>query len=189
MRMIQVTAKLSSTSPYSQSRFHNTPKNDGESPADWEQRTWKNRLHVIKNEVVIPPMAFKNCLDGAAREMGRKIKGRGNKTWKKLFEAGIAVQQPVGLGITPDDVEGETLFLNADGKPGAGTRVERTYPRIETWIADVEFWVMNPEITKDVFCEHLNFAGLFIGIGRFRPENRGYYGRFEVGDITWEEVG
>jgi hypothetical protein len=31
-----------------------------------------------------------------------------------------------------------------------------------------------------VFEHHLHEAGKFIGIGRFRPRNNGFYGRFDV---------
>ena len=38
-------------------------------------------------------------------------------------------------------------------------------------------------ITLSVFRKHLEEAGKFIGIGRFRPRNNGFYGRFEVKEI------
>jgi hypothetical protein len=36
-----------------------------------------------------------------------------------------------------------------------------------------------------VFAEHLREAGNFIGVGRFRPEKGGYYGRYKVNGIEW----
>ena len=38
-------AKLVGLSPYSQSRFHDTPKKEKESADDHESRTWRERLH------------------------------------------------------------------------------------------------------------------------------------------------
>ena len=32
----------------------------------------------------------------------------------------------------------------------------------------------------------LREAGKFIGIGRFRPRNNGYYGRFDVESVDWK---
>ena len=40
-------------------------------------------------------------------------------------------------------------------------------------------------ITEEVFRYHLEQAGTFIGIGRFRPRNNGYYGRFKLDSMEW----
>lgn len=39
-------AKLTGTSPYSQSRFHDTDKLAKELPGDYEARTWKNNISL-----------------------------------------------------------------------------------------------------------------------------------------------
>jgi len=44
----------------------------------------------------------------------------------------------------------------------------------------VTFYILDEIITKEVFERTLTMAGQFIGIGRFRPQNNGFYGRFEV---------
>jgi hypothetical protein len=112
-------AHLRSTSVYSQSKFYETEKERSETSAQYEVRTWRNRMHVDENgSVFIPPMAFKNCLSDAAKY----------------------------LSILDE--------------------------------------IVNPE----VFREHLKWAGQIIGIGRFRPRNNGYYGRFKVEDVKWQEV-
>ena len=51
--------------------------------------------------------------------------------------------------------------------------------------ATVPFHVLADEITPDVFEEHLKQAGAFVGIGRFRPERGGFYGRFAIKNIKW----
>ena len=51
-------AHLKSVSPYSQGRFYSLPKeNEGkESDKDYEERTWRERLHVnSEGYVFIPP--------------------------------------------------------------------------------------------------------------------------------------
>ena len=47
------------------------------------------------------------------------------------------------------------------------------------------FFVLDETITEDVFLNHLTQAGQFIGIGRFRPRNNGFYGRFAVDKVEW----
>ena len=181
-------AKLTSVSPYSQSRYHATPKNDKEAPDDYEKRTWMNRCHTdTDGNIFIPPMAFKNCLDEAAKYLSIKIPNKGNATYTKHFEAGVLVLEPVPIGLHIDKIEGEWLFLNADGVRGGGKRVLKCYPVIRQWAVPVTFHIFDDTLTQDVFRHHLEEAGKFIGIGRFRPRMRGFYGRFDVADIDWQK--
>jgi len=180
------TCRLSSLSPYSQSRFHGTPRENKETPDDHERRVWRERLHTDKAGMVfIPPMAFKNGIAETAKFMGRQIPGKGKATYTKHFEAGILVLEGMPLGIHKDDVIGEWLHMPADGVRGSGKRVMKCYPKIEEWSGSVAFHILDDNITKDVFAEHLAEFGSFIGIGRFRPRNNGFYGRFKVDGIDW----
>jgi len=178
--------KIKGISPYSQSRHYTEPKLDKESSPDYEKRTWRRRLHVGENgEVFIPPMAFKNCLSECAKFLGKQIPGKGKATYTKHFEAGVLVMDPAPLGVKADEVQGEWLFVPADGVRGSGKRVDKCFPVIHNWSAEVTFYILDETVTQDVFAEHLEQAGRFIGIGRFRPRNNGFYGRFDVESIRW----
>lgn len=181
------TARLKSVSPYSQSRPYTEPvKGDRETSKDYEKRTWRERVHADdRGNVFIPPMAFKNSLSEAAKFISKQIPGKGKTTYTKHFEAGVLVTEPVPLPVKKDDVPGEWLFLNADGKRGSGTRVWKCMPCISEWEGSVVFYVLDETITQEVFLEHLEASGQFIGIGRFRPRNNGFYGRFSVEDLAW----
>lgn len=177
---------LESISPYSQSKFYQTPKKDKESSADYEARTWRDRLHSTDaGYVFMPPMCFKNCLSEAAKFLSIQIAGKGKSTYTKHFEAGVLVTEGATLPIKKDDVEGEWMFVPADGKRGSGKRVQKCFPVIRQWSAAVTWYVMDETITEKVFEQHLEQAGLFIGLGRFRPRNNGFYGRFSVKSVKW----
>jgi hypothetical protein len=181
-----VTCQLASISPYSQSRYHDTPKLNKEQPDDYRARTWREHLHYDKDGIVfIPPMTFKNCLSEAAKFLSVQIPGKGKATYTKHFEAGVLVLEPCSLGIHKDSVESENLFLPSDGVRGSGKRVIKTYPLIREWETTCTFYVQDDMLTKDVFKYHLEQAGTFIGIGRFRPRNNGFYGRFKLADMEW----
>lgn len=185
--MHTATARLKSVSPYSQSRHHDTEKLAKELPKDFETRTWRERLHYdADGRVFIPPMCFKNCLSEAAKFLSRQIPGKGKATYTKHFEAGVLVPEPLILPLKKDDVKGEWLFLPADGKRGSGKRVDKCYPVIPEWSGNVQFLILDDMITEDVFTDHLKEAGRFIGIGRFRPRNNGFYGRFMVEGVEWK---
>ena len=174
-------AHLKSASPYSQGKHYSAEKLDKESNEDYEKRTWRERMHVnSSNNVFIPPMSIKNCLAEAAKYLGIQIPGKGKATYTKHFEAGVLVMDPIVLPIKKDEVAGEWLFVPSDGKRGGGKRVSKCFPLIHEWEGMVEIHVLDETITRDVLLHHLEEAGKFIGLGRFRPRNNGYYGRFSV---------
>jgi len=184
--MREVTAILHSTSPYSQSKHYEDPPLEKEGKSDYETRTWRSRMHVdAKGMVFIPPMAFKNCLSEAAKYLSVQIQGKGKSTYTKHFEAGLMVMDPVPLGVHRDKVEPEWLFVPADGRRGGPKRVAKCFPLVREWTGTVKFFIVDDTITEDVFRHHLEQAGKYIGIGRFRPRNNGYYGRFEIKSLKW----
>lgn len=184
--MKTATATLKSISPYSQSRHYDTPKLERELAKDYEARTWRDRLHTNPDGTVfIPPMAFKNAIAEAAKFMSIQIPGKGKATYTKHFEAGVLVTDPLPLNIHRDEVQGEWLFVPSDGKRGSGSRVDKCFPVIQEWSGDVTFYILDDIITEKPFLDHLEAAGKFIGIGRFRPRNNGFYGRFSVEAVRW----
>lgn len=188
MQTYKVTLK--SKTPYSQGRHFDkddVPALEKESPDAYERRTWRNRIHKdTDGNVFIPPMALKNCLAEAAKFLSIQVPGKGKATYTKHFEAGIMVMDPIEIGIKADDVPGESLFVPADGKRGSGRRVTRVFPLITKWEGSTLVHVIDETITEDVLRKHLQEAGNLIGMGRFRPRNNGYYGRFSL--VTLEKV-
>ena len=184
--MKTAVVKLKSFSPYSQSKHYTTPKLEKEGHKDYEARTWRDRLHTNdKGEVFIPPMSFKNCLSEAAKFLSLQIPGKGKSTYTKHFEAGVLVTDALYLGIQKEDVKGEWLFVPSDGIRGSGKRVDKCFPVIHEWSGDVTFYILDETVTQTVFKQVLEQAGSFIGVGRFRPRNNGFYGRFMVESLNW----
>ena len=176
-------ATLKSTSPICFGRYYaqDVPKKDKESAADYEERTWRNRLHVAEDgRIFIPPFAFKNCLDSAAKYLGKQIPGKGKATYTKHFVSGVLVMDPLILPVKNDEVKGEWRYVPADGMPGGSKRVMKCFPVISRWEGSVQIQVLDDTVTCEVLAEHLVQAGQFIGVGSFRPQNRGIYGRFKL---------
>jgi hypothetical protein len=184
--MKTATVKLRNSSPYSQSKHYDVDKLEKESAKDYEARTWRERLHVNNDgNVFIPPMSFKNCMSEAAKYLSIQIPGKGKSTYTKHVESGILVTEPLTLSIKKEDVAGEWLFVPSDGIRGSGKRVSKCFPVIHEWHGEVDFLIFDETVTRDVFTQILTEAGKFIGIGRFRPRNNGFYGRFTVESVNW----
>jgi hypothetical protein len=113
--------------------------------------------------------------------------------YTKHFEAGVLVMDPIVLPVKKENVPGEWLFVPSDGKRGGGSRVEKCFPVIQTWEGDAVFHVLDETVLNEhqngggrkttVFEYVLREAGSFIGLGRFRPINNGFYGRFIVESV------
>lgn len=180
------TARIKGVSPYQMSKYHEAEKKNKESAADYDARTWRERAHFDdEGFVYIPPMAFKQALTGMAQYLGETVKGKGKSTWTKHFQSGVLTVERVylyhnGKRIHKDDLVMERYYCNADGKRGSGKRVFRHFPTVRDWEADLQIIVLDESITEDKLEDYLSQAGKFKGVGRFRPENGGYYGRFLV---------
>jgi hypothetical protein len=176
---------LRSLSPYSQSRAHDEPAYENESKADYDRRTWRSHLHAEDGTVRIPAKALHDCWIEAAEYSGKKIIG--NRTWTKPFTSGIAIFENPDLGIKPEDVQYIHVYCHANGKRGSGTRVMRRFPQIPHWETRFDVHILDPVITEQIFREMLAIGGMFKGIGRYRPANRGTNGRYEIADLIWRE--
>lgn len=185
-----VFAKIVGISAYSQSRAHDTPRLDKESPDEYDERTWREHAHydLETREVYIPSQALKMAIAEAARRLTIKIPGKRNATYTKNFMSGVLAFEPIWLGVKVDDLQMEKFFANTDGVRGSGKRAYRRYPIIHDWSGTAHLLVIDDEIPKAVFERCLREAGNFVGLGRFRPEKGGYFGRFKVESVAWKDV-
>jgi hypothetical protein len=158
-------------------------KSDKDTHDEFEKKTWREKMHVDNDGMVfIPPMALKNCLASIAAYRSEKIPGRGQSKFTKHFVAGVLVPEPMPLGIKADTVQSQRVFVPSDGKRGGGTRVWRMFPVIPEWSTTATIVLLDDLLEAHVkkVEEYLRSAGQLVGLGWFRPERNGYYGRFEV---------
>lgn len=187
-----LSATLVGISPYSQSKAHDEPKiDDKERPDDYDKRTWRLKAHFDPQtrNVYVPPMSVKFSIAEAARRLAIKIPGKRNATYSKNILSGVMIVDPIELGIKVDDLQSETIFANADGKRGSGTRVFRRFPMVPSgWKGKVDIYVIDQEIPENILERCLDEAGSLVGIGRFRPEKGGFLGRFSVEKKSWSNT-
>ena len=181
--MLTATCNLVGMSPLGFSAPIQSPKNTGESDGAWEDRVWREKMHTDKNgEVFLTPMALKNCLTSAAAFKSEKIKGAGNQTWTKHFKSGIMVPSPITLGgVKAETADRLHLFVPSDGKTGGGKRVWKNFPILPEWTTDpIEIVILDEKLiaSPGKLEEYLVAGGLYIGLGFFRPERNGYFGRY-----------
>lgn len=194
--MKKAIAHLVGQAPIIQSRYHShepeSEKFPQESHDAFEKRTWKNKAHYSPEGFIqIPPMALKNALVDGCKYRKRKGPSGGQSTWTKNFEGGVLVASPITFPISKEDIEYWGAMVASDGKKGkaGGSKVFKLFPRIpEGWEGDAEFTLIDDAITPAIFEEVLTDTGLFIGLGSFRVQMGGVFGRFSVGKVTYEEI-
>lgn len=203
MTMKIATVTVKGASPYSQSKRHTTPYNDGENHNDYEVRTWKERMHYHPEkspeagQIFIPPNQFHQALIGAAKFTGMQIPSKGKSTYTKHFEAGLLMPTGITLPDLIEDIDSEWRFVPSDGQKGGGKRVDKCFGIIHKWEDSITVNILDQVLMQTVnvpdlgditvFHHHFMQAGYFVGIGRFRPAVGGYYGRFDVLDVTYTD--
>lgn len=182
--MARVTINLTGKSPLLFGKPVQSTKEGQEKDGAFEDRVWKERAHQNPDGTLyIPAMAIKRMLESAAGHTGDKIK---MKSWKGLFEAGVAVFEDGKLDASIGDIERFTLFVPSDGRSGGGKRVWKNFPMLRKWVLESSVIVLDARIDRDVFQRYLTHAGLFSGLGMWRPQRRGMYGRFDAEIVSWE---
>lgn len=191
MQASVATITLVGITPYSQSRQHDEPMLEGESRDAYDARTWPSKQNVAirdgKSTVVIPAHGLHQSIAAAAKYSKRQIPGQGKATWTAKFLSGIALLDDPALNIDPATVPSITISANADGVRGSGKRVPRRFPVIREWRSTFDIIILDPIITEAVFREMVEIAGMFIGVGRFRPEKGGTNGRFRIESLAWSD--
>ena len=174
----------------------NSVAGDDRTPA-WR---WIGNLYVESGRVVVPADNLMTVL----REGGKKVPtGKGQQTFKALTQSGIIVDQsawtvlvngkeipyaPIKGMIGNSDFEahqacaqelGFELFVKR-AKIGAAKHV-RVRPRFDIWSVTGSLTVLDDMITTSVLENVLTFAGVYCGLGDWRPsspKSPGPFGKF-----------
>jgi hypothetical protein len=124
-----------------------------------------------------PAAAFKKAVVSAAK--GRKV---GKLGLPGIVLASVFETTEYVALIDPDSEESiHDYEIDIRGaRPQKQGMVRRARPRVDAWACDVSLEYDEDLVTADLVRDLLERAGRNIGIGNFRPEKSGRYGRFEV---------
>ena len=123
------------------------------------------------------------------REAGGSHKQRGSrKSLKFVIPAAVIVLEDQ---LMLKDANGDLIKdFEVDSRPvtipATKGRIMRHRPRFNTWGAEISLEIDPQIIESDTVMQLLTEGGKRIGIGDFRPERGGPFGRFAV--IQWAEL-
>lgn len=124
-------------------------------------------------KLVQPSTHIIGCLKKAGAKF--QINGQGKLTYKNLIGSGAVI-------ITPDMILHEMQSWTVDRRPVVimRARIVRSRPMLQKWALSFLIEFDEDEISKGTLKEILDFAGRRVGIGDFRAEKGGPFGRFIV---------
>jgi len=122
-------------------------------------------------EFGIPLMAFKNALISAAhKDIGIE---------KKLVRKAFFLTCSDSNLVAPIDCS-EPVMREDQVRVGAGSADLRYRPEFREWSCEINAEIDGQLLTMDDIANLVNRAGFGVGIGEWRPEKNGEYGRFEI---------
>ena len=183
MQKFKVSVK--GITPYMQHRM------DDQKLEEWT----KNRGHIIDNtgannpteaqglyhsyitptgEFYIPNEHFKQCFLNASKAVKGKV-GAATKSMKQVV-AGQFFVLPARIPFVRFDEVDVRSAVNRVVK----ARIMTKRPRWNEWKCEFVLEVHNDTISIETIKNIINHGGSFVGVGSYRPEHSGEFGRFET---------
>ena len=140
---------------------------------DYEKEALQKLYVDLKGKIYQPATHIERCLIEAGKKI--RVKGQGKATYSKLFGSMVSVPS---MEI-PHKLQKYEIFKALVVIPSTKGRVMRYRPMMNKWVLNFELEAED-EIPDDVLKEALEIAGRYVGIGDWRPEKKGKFGKFQV---------
>ena len=172
---MKVKVKIEGATPLLMNRFQDRSI-EGKSKAKGEAKEMdiKDKLWLTKDDKpYIPSVYFYRALIDAGKRL--QVRGQKKATYSKIIGA--------VLQINPDviDLKGKwTEFRTSAVNPMTKGRMMVSRPKFENWSCEFELFIVGNEIASETLNTLLVDAGQKTGIGDWRPEKKGQFGKFIV---------
>jgi hypothetical protein len=142
---------------------------------------WKGSLYVDDQQrVVLPAEAIKAALIGGAKKEKNGPQARGGTF---IFETPLLEHDESHKDIDSLWAGGNSRNVHRTSVKVTSSRIMRTRPQFHNWSADVTIHYDTTQAHQSDVVRWLETAGRIIGLGDWRPEKSGNFGRFTVAEI------
>lgn len=169
--------KIEGVTPLLQNRFAGgEPDTSVKKKASTTQENKvEDTLYMIDDKIY----QSSECIRQSIIEAGKAFK-KGKSNLSKTFGAFVM--------ISPEAIIHENQKWVADRRavviPSTKGKVMRNRARFDKWSLSFEITILDKdEVDKKTIHDALEYAGHYIGIGDYRPQKKGMYGRFIVTSI------
>jgi hypothetical protein len=136
-------------------------------------------LYTRQGRVVIPTINLLSCFVA-----GAKLSKLGAQMQRSIMANGEEIPLLYKGPQDPDKLFDNEEFQDVRGVVVGRARVMRYRPKFANWKAEIELIVDTDMMDKTDVLRCAAAAGQYVGLGDFRPQRGGIFGRFSV-----EEVG
>jgi len=173
--MIRVRITCEGTSPLLMDRFLPEEASEGKELSRREQAAAK--LYREGGRVGLPAVNFIHCLVSAGER--KKLKGI---SYRQAITPFTIEEMFLPLEIGGDEWSVDTRR----GRTPNGVTIKLVRPRFDRWAFTATFQIDEDKIGEEVVQKLVEYAGLWQGIGAFRPARHGSFGRFRIS--KWERI-
>ena len=139
---------------------------------DWKEEAERSLYKTEDGTIYQPASHIEGTVKEAAKQF--KITGRRGATYSKLVGSTVEVY--------PDYLVHKKDSYVIDSRPVRiqAARIIRYRPKFEDWALDFDLILHDEQVPSEVVKQILDHAGLYVGIGDFRPGKGGKYGKFMI---------
>lgn len=166
-------------------------------PTDWNPRkqgTWipapdieaeAGAYRLPDGQLAMPSASVYGAIVTAAMSYSMAQTGRQSKKSAKTFAAAALSPEQELLPLYRDrepiyEYEIDTRRCVLNGRAA----VQRSRAKVVApWVLECSF-VWRPELPVEALRDLIKDAGTVIGIGNYRPEKKGWFGKFHLGELT-----
>jgi hypothetical protein len=155
-------------------------KSKNEEDLAHQMRIFKLKCEYnLDKNVIIPAQHIKKAMGYSQMLTCHPLAPKGatkrNATLSKLLPAIIAMD--IDLGVKADDLQHFDAYVCIGMKKSSVLSVR---PMLNQWQGNLTLMVATDLIDREILLDMLEWCGLFCGVGDWRPERGGKYGRFMV---------
>jgi hypothetical protein len=134
----------------------------------------EDKLYVVDEKICLPAVYIKNCITEASKQF--KIVGKGKSTYSKLVASTVDIE-PFMIELKAGKYE---VFRISAVNPMTRGRMMTERPEFNKWSAEFEIIINDPAVPISVVNEILEHAGKYVGVGDWRPQTKGMFGKFMI---------
>jgi hypothetical protein len=134
----------------------------------------EDKLYIQDGKAQLPATYLRNSIVEASKQF--KIVGKGKSTYSKLVASTMNIE-PFYIELEADKYE---IFRISAVNPMTKGRMMTERPKFNKWVASFEIILNDEAVPISVINEILEQAGKYVGVGDWRPEKKGMFGKFMI---------
>lgn len=178
--MEKIKVQIEGTTPILFNRFRDTAiegkskkRTGAMAEAEIEDKLYQDE----DGKTQFPSVYLKNYIVEESKQF--KIVGKGKSTYSKLVVSTVDIE-PFMIELEAGKYE---VFRISAVNPMTKGRMMTERPKYNKWKAEFEIILNDPAVPVSVINEILEHAGKYVGVGDWRPEKKGMFGKFLISEF------